>query len=66
MPSNPRQAIKAKLDSAINHCEKLQEILVFLGDVVYTDYPDIVEQYKTTFAYFEQGKSILEGLRSTY
>lgn len=66
MPSNPRQAIKAKLDSAIVHCEKIQETLAFLGEVVYTDYPEIVEQYKVTFAFFEQGLALLDGLRRTY
>ena len=44
----------------------IQEHLAVIGEVYALDHPEIVEQYKVVFAYFEQGKSLLAGLRDEY
>lgn len=58
--------MKRKLDQAIAHVDKVQEILVEVSSGYTDDHPEIVEQYKVTFAFFEQAKAILVSLRTTY
>jgi hypothetical protein len=66
MVNNPRQAIKRDLDAAINHVEHIQEILTRTGEKYRADHPEILQQYETTFAFFEQAKELLNVLRDTY
>lgn len=58
--------MKRKLDSAINHCESIQAVLAEVSGIYKDTHPEIVEQYKTTYLFFEQAKQVLIGLRTTY
>lgn len=66
MPNNPRQQIKKDLGRAMAHTDTIKEILMGTGEKYATDHPEITEQYKTVFSFFEQGKILLEGLLTTY
>jgi len=66
MGYNPRDAMKDRLDQCVMNCHKIQEQLMFLGDVLYTDYPNIQEQYKIVWAYFDEGQALLRALRDEY
>lgn len=64
--SNPRHEIRRKLQYAIRDVENIQEHLMLIGEVYALDHPEIVEQYKVVYAYFEQGKALLAGLHDEY
>lgn len=66
MPNNPRQQIKADLNRAVNHADWIMDILVSCGSKYEEFHPEITEQYKTVFAYVEQLKLLIEGLRDAY
>ena len=66
MPNNPRQQIKKDLDSAINHCDRIKEILLRTGEKYREGHPEILKEYETLYAFFEQGRSIIEAAKVTY
>lgn len=66
MPTSPRDAIKRRLDQAIGHVETIQGYLMQNGEVYREHHPEIVSQYETVFAFFEEAKNLLISLRQTY
>lgn len=66
MPNNPRQQIKKDLDRCIGHIAWIKDILMLTGEKYREHHPEIVEQYQTVFAFFDQGEELVRGLRDTY
>lgn len=66
MPNTPRQAIKQTLKQCIEHVEWVQSYLIQNGEINRADHPDITNQYKIVYSYFQEGKELLETLRATY
>ena len=66
MAKGPREQIKRRLDSSIDAVEKVLGYLVENGEMNREYHPEILEQYQIVFAYFEQGRDLLESLRNTY
>ena len=58
--------MKRKVAQAVGHVDSTQKCIMELGEFYNDDHPEIVEQLKTIYAYFEQGKVILEQWKTTY
>lgn len=63
MSNNPRAEIKRKLDGLINHVETIQNALAFLGELYREHHPEITKQYEVTYAFAQQLKELLDGLK---
>ncbi len=61
-----RRKIKQNIDSSIKHIDSVLGYLIQNGEFNRQDHPEILEQYKTIFQYFKEGKEMLEILRKTY
>lgn len=58
--------MKRKVDQGIEHVNKTQLCIMELGEFYAEDHPEIVDQLKTIYAFFEQGKALLAAWKTTY
>lgn len=63
MAKGAREVVKMRLDSSIAAVDKVLGYLIEIGELHREHHPDVLEQYKTIYAFFEQGKALLEGER---
>jgi len=66
MSNSPRDIIKKNLIQCVTHIETIQQYLVRNGEMNSELHPEITEQYKIIYAYFEEGKNIILTIRATY
>lgn len=64
MPSNPRQAIKQRLDSARTSADRIALTLVELGELYGEHHPEIKQQYEVVYALAVQLTELLDALLS--
>lgn len=66
MAKGARELMKRKVEQGVGHVEKTQQVIMELGEFYADDHAEIVDQLKTIYAFFEQGKALLQSFRQTY
>jgi len=66
MAKTERDLMKRKMDQATDHIQKSAEIIQQVAEIYAGEHPEIVEEYKTTYAFLLQAKVLVELLRRTY
>lgn len=66
MAHGPRELMKRKTNQIITHVEKAQQGIMELGEFYAVDHPEVIDQLKTIYAFYEQAKELIRSFRGEY